>query len=483
MKRREFLSGLAATAAASSLARAAHAAAPPSPRRPNVLFIASDDLNNSLGCYGHPTARTPHLDRLASRGVRFDRAYCQFPLCNPSRASLMTGRRPDTTRVINNALHFREALPDVRTLPQLFQQAGYFTARAGKMYHYGVPGQIGTDGLDDAPSWNVAINPLGRDKIEEEKVVHYTGGPGKLGAAIAFLAAEGTDEEQTDGMVATEIIKLLEAHRDGAFFLAAGFYRPHVPCVAPKKYFDLHPREKLALPKEPPDHLATVPAAALNIRPANYGLRDEQLLEFIQAYHASISFMDAQVGRLLDALERLGLAENTIVVFWGDNGYLLGEHGQWMKSSLFEPSARVPMIIRAPGAKGNGVACPRTVEFLDLYPTLADLCGFAAPGAEGASLRPLLDNPTAEWRRPAYTQVARTMPAGKTESKKPERYMGRSVRTERWRYTEWDGGRRGVQLYDHDKDPGEYRNLAEDPKYKDVVARMKGLLAAVSPAE
>ncbi|MBM3334979.1 sulfatase, partial [Candidatus Sumerlaeota bacterium] len=370
---------------------------------------------------------------------------------------------------------------DVVTLPQMFQKAGFFTARVGKIYHYGVPAQIGTDGLDDPPSWNVRINPRGRDKDDEDKIIQYTGAKGSLGAAISFLAAEGSDEEQTDGIAATEVIRLLEEHKNRPFFIAAGFYRPHVPCVAPKKHFALHPRDKIVLPKEPPDHLANVPDAAITVRPANYGLSDDQLREFLQGYHASVSFLDAQVGRLLDALERLNLADNTIVVFWGDNGYLLGEHGQWQKSSLFEQSARVPMIVYAPGAKGNGKPCGRTVEFLDIYPTLADLCGLNAAGAEGKSLRPLLGNPQAPWDRPAYTQVRRGPGAGAGKGKKAQQppFMGRTVRTERWRYVEWDEGKRGVQLYDHDNDPGEYRNLAEDAKYASVIAEMKQLLAAV----
>jgi uncharacterized sulfatase len=442
------------------------------PEKLNVLFIISDDLNTSLGCYGHPLARSPHIDKLAAKSVRFERAYCQYPLCNPSRSSFMTGRRPDTTRVYENQTHFRKNLPDVQTLPQLFAKAGYATARVGKIYHYGVPAQIGTDGLDDKASWQRVINPRGRDKDDEDKIIQYTGKKGQLGAAISFLAADGTDEEQTDGKTATEVIKLLEENRNRPFFLAAGFFRPHVPCVAPKKYFDLHPLEKMTLPDEPPEHLKKIPEAALTVRPPNYGLKPEQLRQFLQGYHASVSLVDTQVGRLLDALERLKLADRTIVVFFSDHGWLHGEHGQWQKMSLFEPSARVPLIIYAPKAKGNGKASGRTVELVDLYPTLADLCGLEAPGAEGKSLRPLLDDPNAAWNKPAYTQVRR----GGTAAK--EGFMGRSVRTQRWRYTEWDGGAKGVELYDHDADPKEYRNLADDPKYKEVVVEMKKLLKA-----
>jgi iduronate 2-sulfatase len=447
-------------------------------RKPNVLLIISDDLNNVLGCYGHTAAKTPNIDKLAARGVRFDRAYCQFPLCNPSRSSFMTGRRPDTTKVLENRTDFRKALPDVVTMPQLFQKAGYYVARVGKIYHYGVPNQIGTDGADDKPSWQHVVNPRGRDKDDENMVVQYTGKKGSLGASIAFLAADGADDEQTDGKGALAAIRLLEENKDKPFFIATGFYRPHVPCVAPKKYFDMHPLEKMALPKEPAGHLDAMPPAALTVKPANYGLKEGQLKEFLQAYHASVSFVDAQVGRLLDTLDRLKLADNTIVVFMSDHGWLLGEHGQWQKMCLFEESARVPLLVYLPKAKGNGKASGRTVELVDLYPTLADLCGIPAPGAEGKSLRPLLEDPAAAWTKPAYTQVSRGVLVA-TDAKPEEGkkgFLGRSVRTERWRYTEWDGGKKGVELYDHDADPKEYKNLAEDPKHKDVVTEMKKLL-------
>lgn len=451
---------------------------PASKRRPNVLLVISDDLNNSLGCYGHPAARTPNIDRLASRAVRFDHAYCQFPLCNPSRASFMTGRRPDTTGVVTNAIHFRKNLPDILTLPQMFQRASYFAARVGKIYHYGVPGQIGTDGLDDAPSWDVRINPRGRDKDDEDEVIQYTGKKGSLGAAISFMAARGSDEEQTDGKTAIEVIRLMEANRDRPFFIACGFFRPHVPCIAPKAYFEQHPLEHLLLPREPADHLDAVPQVALRVQPPNYGLTTDQLTQFLQAYHASVSFVDAQVGRLLDALDRLELAEDTIIVFFGDHGWLLGEHGQWQKMSLFEESARVPLIICAPGTRGQGRGSPRTVELVDVYPTLAELCGIECTGAEGKSLAPLLQDPQAAWLKPAFTQVTRGVAVGTNDARKAQgsSIVGRSVRTQRWRYTEWDEGRLGAELYDHENDPKEYRNLAKDPRQAEVVSELKRLL-------
>src|SRR5262245_9660781 len=445
----------------------------------NVLFIVADDLNNKLGCYGYAPAKTPNIDRLAAKGVRFDPAYCQFPLCNPSRASFLTGLRPDTTKVYENATQFRRNIPNAQTLPQTFQKAGYFVARVGKLYHYGVPAQIGTDGLDDPPSWQQVINPKGRDKTDEEKVINYTGQQGRLGAALSFLAADGTDEEQTDGMIATEVIKLLEQKKGGPFFIACGFFRPHVPCVAPKKYFEMHPRDAQKLPREPEGHFQSLLDTSIVVKQPHYGLDEGKVKDFLQGYHAAKSFMDAQVSRVLAALDRLGLADNTVVVFQSDHGWLLGEHGQWQKMSLFEESARVPLVIYAPKVKGNGTASPRTVELVDLHPTLADLCGLPAPGGlEGVSLKPLLENPMTSWSRPAYTQVTRGTPTATGEKAKAgsPRIMGRSVRTERWRYTEWDEGTKGAELYDHDADPQEWKNLAKDPARKNTVEQLQALL-------
>lgn len=431
--------------------------------RRNVLFIAVDDMNNDLGCYGNPQVKSPNIDRIAARGVRFDKAYCQFPLCSPSRSSLMTGLRPDTTRVFDLQYHFRTGLPDVVTLPQMFKNNGYYAARVGKIYHYGNPGQIGTPGLDDPVSWDDAINPRGRDKDEEELLTNYTPKRG-LGSALCFLAAEGTDEEQTDGKVAAEAIRLMEQHKDKPFFIAAGFYRPHTPYIAPKKYFDMYPLDKITLPDIPEEHLKGVPKPALaSTNPWPYfGANEQQVRESKRAYYATISFVDAQIGKLLDALDRLKLADNTVVVFWSDHGYHFGEHGLIMKQSLFEESARVPMIFAGPGVTSKNRGCPRTVEFVDIYPTLADLCGLKGPSnLQGTSLRPLLENPNAAWDRPAFTQVQR---GG---------VPGHAVRTERYRYIEWDGGKEGVQLYDRDQDPRELKNLADDPQFAAVIDTMK----------
>ncbi len=436
------------------------------PPRLNVLLIMSDDLNNDMGTYGHPLVKTPNLDRLAGRGVRFDRAYNQYPLCSPSRTSMLTGLRPDTTRIYDLQTHFRTTIPDVQTLPQLFRRNGYVAARVGKIYHYGNPGQIGTSGLDDPASWDTVVNPRGIDKDEEPLLTNFTPDRG-LGSSLSFYASPAPDEQHTDGKVATETIALLEAHKDRPFFIAAGFYRPHCPYISPRKYFDLYPLDRITVPTYTAEQMADVPPAAFWTRPPNWNVSEEGRRQVIRAYYASISFLDANVGRVLDALERLRLADNTIVVFVSDHGYHLGERGQWMKQSLFERSARNPLIIAGPGVS-RGVSS-RTVELLDIYPTLGDMAGLSLPtGLQGRSLKPLLNNPKASWNRPAFTQVMR---GGAKDA-----FMGYTVRTEQWRYTEWDDGKRGVQLYDELKDPDELRNLASDPDHKKIVAEMQQLL-------
>jgi uncharacterized sulfatase len=446
------------------------AADTPAKQKLNVLFIIADDLCTSLGCYGDAAVKSPNIDRLAQRGVRFEHAYCQYPLCNPSRSSFLSGRRPNVTRVLNNTVEFREAIPDTVTLPECFKQHGYDVTRVGKLYHYGVPNQIGTDGLDDPKSWAKVFNPRGRDKDDEDKIFSLV--PGQFGGTLSWLAAEGTDEEQTDGIGATETIRLLEANRDRPFFIAMGFYRPHTPYVAPKKYFDLYPVSSIELPKVPANHRDNVPPAAfLSHKPEQDKLNDDLRRQAIQAYHAATSFMDAQVGRVVGALDRLGLADKTVIVFTSDHGYHLGEHGLWQKMSIFEQSARVPLIVVAPGAAGNGKPCARTVELVDLYPTLAELCGLPALAyLDGKSLKPLVSDPSADWQKPAFSQVHRGS------------FSGYSVRTERYRYTQWDGGRQGEQLYDYQSDPQEYHNLANDPAYSSTLAELRKLVDANWPA-
>ena len=441
-------------------------------QKQNVLFIAADDLSCALGCYGDPIAQTPHLDRLAATGVCFLNAYNQLPLCNPTRASVMTGLRPDTIKVYDLDRHFRDEVPDAVTLSQQFMKNGWWAGRVGKIYHYNVPASIGTDGFDDPPSWQKTVNPIGRDKTDEHLI--FNAEPHrKISAALSWLAADGKDEEQTDGMIATEAIRLMEEHKKDPFFIAAGFFRPHTPFVAPKKYFDMYPLEEMRLPFAPSDDREDIPTAAFahNCPIPHYGLDELTCRKAMQAYYACVSFIDAQVGRMLTALNRLGLAENTVVVFWSDHGYHLGEHnGIWQKRTLFEQGARAPLIIRNPVSKGNGQACRRIVEFIDIYPTLTELARIKTPKqVEGRSLVPLLQNPLSEWNGFAITQVLRP-----SDNRLAKPVMGRSIRTERWRYSDWAEGKNGVELYDHYADPMEFNNLAENAT-KENLAVMKTL--------
>jgi uncharacterized sulfatase len=372
----------------------------------------------------------------------------------------MTGLRPDTIKVYDLDRHFRDEVPDAVTLSQQFMKNGWWAGRVGKIYHYNVPASIGTDGFDDPPSWQKTVNPIGRDKTDEHLV--FNAEPHrKISAALSWLAADGKDEEQTDGMIATEAIKLMEEKKGEPFFVAAGFFRPHTPFVAPKKYFDMYPLEEMRLPFAPSDDRDDIPTAAFahNCPIPHYGLDELTCRKAMQAYYACVSFVDAQVGRMLDALDRLDLTDNTIVVFWSDHGYHLGEHnGIWQKRTLFEQGARAPLIIRNPMSRGNGQACRRIVEFIDIYPTLTHLAGIKTPKQiEGRSLVPLLEKPVSEWNSFAITQVLR--PA---DNRLEAPVMGRSIRTERWRYSDWAEGKQGEELYDHLADPLEFNNLADN---------------------
>lgn len=437
--------------------------------RLNVLFLVADDLNNDLGVYGGP-AKTPHIDRLAARGVRFDRAYTQYPLCNPSRASFLTGRRPDATKVLTNpsgfrmSPHIRDFIPDTITLPQLFKNEGWFSARVGKLYHYGVPNTIGTASLDDWASWDLTVNPRGRDREIHDRIFSLR--PGNFGGTVSWLADSSEDREHTDGVGAAEAVKLLErfASASQPFFLGVGFYRPHTPYVAPRRYFDMYPRDRIVLPALTQADRDRVPAAAYrSALKEQDAMTDDQRREAIQGYLASISFMDAQVGIVLDALERLKLADRTVVVFTSDHGYHLADHGLWQKSSLFERSARVPLVVSAPGVGGRGRVTTSLAELVDLYPTLTRLAGLTPPDyLDGVSLMPVLADPSARVRDAAFTQVRN----------------GYSIRTDRYRYTEWAEGTEGAQLYDMDRDPGETLNLAADAAHASTVADLKARLAA-----
>jgi uncharacterized sulfatase len=446
-------------------------------QRKNVLFIGVDDLATQLGCYGRP-AISPHLDRLAARGVRFDAAYCQYPLCGPSRSSLMTGLSPDITRVHDNGVHFREALPNVVTLAQLFRENGYFSTRVGKIYHAADPEEEGTDGLDDPVSWDWAFNPAGVDHFQEEPLVtNFTPGRG-LGSAIAFYRSKARDSEITDGIGAAQVVRLLKRSHDKPFFIAFGLYRPHVPWVVPGPYFDSYPISGIQPYPFDPAELKIAPPPAYWTQPPNFGMDPEQRIQAMQGYYAATSFMDAQVGQVLHALEESGHAENTLVVFWADHGWQLGQHGQWMKQTLFEAATRVPVIFAGAGVPLRGAVCRRTVEHLDLYPTIAEMCNLDGVPANlhGESLLPLLHDPAAQWSKLAITQVRR----GKTKEK--AQIDGYSIRDERYRYTWWNEGRDGEELYDYRTDPNEVKNLANDSEMQATKYRLHVALHATTLA-
>lgn len=460
---------IAGFAAAPADAAADATAEKPAPK--NVLFLIADDLNTRLGCYGDPLVQTPHLDRLAQRGVRFDRAYCTFPLCGPSRNSLLTGLYPNASGVVANGQIFRQTIPRQPSLPQVFRQHGYFAGRIGKLYHYNVPASIGTDGHDDPASWELAINPTGVDRLEEQPRI-TTLVPGQFGATLSWHASRHGDERHTDGLIAREAEWLLERlARQGErpFFLAIGFFRPHTPFVAPKTpYFDQYPEAAMPVVSGVQEDQADIPPSALaSAKSEEAAMTDAQRREAVQGYYASISFMDAQVGRVLAALDRLGLADSTVIVFASDHGYHLGEHGLWQKRSLFEESARVPLMIVAPGVSKTNATAATPVSLVDLFPTLTELCGISAPAnLQGQSLVPMLRDPSATGRRWAITQTAHNG------------VSGYSLRTTRWRYTEWAEGEQGRELYDHDADPRELTNLASDPAHAKTIDELSVRLHA-----
>lgn len=427
----------------------------------NVLFIIADDLNCDLGAYGHYLVKTPNIDRLAKKGMLFTNNFCNFPLSGPSRASMMTGLYPDQTGHHELRDLIRDHVPEAVSMSQSFMNNGYVSARVGKIYHYDNPRGIGTPGHDDPASWNERYFPRGIDKDIEDKI--FSLNPGSFGAVLSWLPAEGEDEEHTDGMVATKAIELLEkyAASDTPFFLGVGFYKPHTPYVAPKKYFDMYPKELIRIPDVPQDYLSTLPDPAvrnLTGHKEQNNLSDSLALCAIQGYYAVISFMDAQVGRVVDALERLGLSENTIIVFTSDNGYHMGEHGYYQKNTLFENSGRIPLIISAPDMKGKGKNSQSIVEMIDMYPTLCDLAGITPPQyIAGKSLKPILNNPKVSIRKSALTQ----------------RPGGYTLRTKDWRYSRWGkGGENLIELYDRKNDPEEMKNLAKQYKYRKVIDKL-----------
>ncbi len=433
--------------------------------RPNVLFLICDDLNCDLSCYGHPLVKSPNIDRLAARGVRFENAACQYPLCGPSRASFMSGLYPDQTQIQRNSVYLREQVPNVQTMSQLFRRNGYFATRIGKIYHYNVPKHIGTGSYDDPYSWDHTINPRGRDKDDEHLIFSLR--PGSYGGTLSWLAADGADDEQTDGIAATEAVRLLDRFASNVqrFFRAVGLFRPHTPYVAPKNYFAMYPDDRIKVPTVPKDYFETIPAPARNSvrrKKDQVNLDPKLAVKAIQAYYASITFADAQLGRILDKLDDTGLAKNTIVLFTSDHGYHMGEHGHYQKTTLFENAARVPLIIAGPGVSQQGKVTKAPAEMTDFYPTLADLAGLKAPAyVSGVSLSPALRDVSARPRRAALTQYAN----------------GYSIRTERYRYTEWgEEGELGSELYDHESDSAEMNNLASSSQQGATVSQLSKLL-------
>lgn len=437
--------------------RGAQAFAPatlqPPPKRPNVLFLVVDDLRPELGCYGSPLARTPHIDQLAAEGVIFQRAYCQQAICGPSRISVLSGYRPDTLGIYTNQDLLRDIMPDALTLPQHLRRNGYSTVSISKVYH---------DGDDDPEAWTQQIRP---------------GGAWSLYPQFVMEAPDVADDVYRDGQIAEAAIQQIRKRRDETWFLAVGFNRPHTPLAAPKRYWDLYDPDEIALPHGAPPVGAAPYALAEDGALRGYedipdeGPFDDNLVRrLIHGYHACTSFVDEQIGRILQALDKFGLREQTIVVLWGDNGIKLGEFGYWNKHSVFELDAKTPLIISAPGF-AHGKSCYANVELLDLYPTLAALCRLDIPAhCEGKSLVPLLEQPLGQERGTAYSQYPRLA----------EHVMGYSVRTGRWRYNEWRNMASGEvlerELYDHKDGPLPSANLADAPENGALVRALSGSL-------
>lgn len=497
--------------------------------RPNVLFIAVDDLRPELGSYGAQHIRSPHIDQLAATGVRFDRAYVQYAICGPSRATTLTGLRPRTLKIEHIDTFYRDTVPEVVTLPQLFKQHGYHTSYVGKVFH---PGQT-----DDANSWSLNRTPSGGGgegaagyqlpasraivkQRREEALAKYGRLQAGLAGGPAWEAADAPDNAYSDGRTTEVALAALRELRDTPFFLGVGFHRPHLPFVAPKKYFDLYDPATLplaAVPEPPKDAPSIARHSSFELRtrtgvPTAGPIDAATSRSLIHAYAACVSFIDAQVGRILAELDALGLAGNTIVVLWGDHGWHLGEYGIWGKATNYEIATRIPLIIRAPGMAGNGRAASAVVESLDLYPTLAELARLPAPTAlEGKSLVPILKDPRetgknvafSEFPSPALREWAarplspemrqsffgplmadveatlRREHGAKYEQGLFENHVtGYSMRTDRYRFTVWVDRRKpeseplAVEVYDHQRDPQERTNLAAQPANRALVAEL-----------
>lgn len=421
----------------------------------NVLFIAVDDMNDWIGPFGgYEGIITPHLDRLAKKGVVFKRAYCSAPACNPSRASLLTGIRPSTSGVYHNNQPWRPVLPDAVTLPQYFTAHGYDVKGAGKIFH---------NTYNDPASWP-AYFPVPASPIPEKAPVngfdHFDWSPVREG-----------DEEMGDYLVVNQGVDFLKDRHDKPFFLAIGLTRPHLPWYVPQKYFDMYPLSGIKKPNVIANDLADVPAAGVKIaKPKGdhkFIVTHNQWEKAVQGYLASITFSDGQIGRLLDALEKSEYASNTIIVLFGDHGWHLGEKEHWRKFALWEEAARVPFIVSVPGVSKPNSVSERTVNLLDIYPTLVDLCGLPdKQELEGNSLAPLLRNPKAVWKYPSVTTHGKN---------------NHAVRSERWRYIRYEDG--SEELYDHDKDPQEWHNLASEAAYASVKTDLAKWLPKVNAAD
>ena len=451
-------------------------------RRLNILFIAIDDLRPALGCYGDSVAVTPNIDRLASRGTLFRRAYCQQAVCSPSRLSLMTGRRPDTIRVWDLKTHFRAAVPGMVTLPQHFKNHGYHTQSLGKIYHgSGRPSE-------DPPSWSVEPQ---YDFVRDPKV-RYALPQNLQGTGLKRAAAEAADVPDStyiDGIVCKSAIETLGKlqQADQPFFLAVGFRKPHLPFCAPQKYWDFYNRAKIPLP-ENRRHPRDAPELATRSWKELEGYadipRDGQIStgkihELRHGYYACVSYVDSLVGQLLDELTKLKLAEKTVVVLWGDHGFHLGEQGLWTKANNYELSTRVPLIVSVPGQARTGLKSSALVEFVDVYPTLSDICGLdTPPGVEGISFKPLLTNPNQLWKLAVFSQYPRARSGSRHRGH--GEIMGYAVRTHRYRYVEWrDWNSKQVvarELYDHDSDPHESRNVAAQARNADAIRELAAML-------
>lgn len=449
--------------------------------RPNVVFVAVDDMRCDAGCYGHAEAQTPNIDRLAGSGVLFERAYCQQALCNPSRASLLSGLRPDTLEIWNLTRGLRDVRPEITTLPQLFRREGYHTQGIGKIFH-----NWRTKTKGDPASWSVPAELHFARHDDDQPMV--TGElPEDRATAPRCHCLDVSDEAYFDGRIAGKAVAALKQRSVSRqpFFLAVGFWKPHLPFNAPQKYWDLYDRSSISLPVQPIRPIAAPEPAFHDSREimravGDGGLTLAEVRELRHGYLAGVSFLDAQLGRVLDALDSEQLRKNTIVVFWSDHGFHLGENTLWCKTSNFERDARVPLLISVPESQNSGARCHTPVELLDLYPTLAELCGLSLPHeVDGVSLVPLLENPTETADRYAYTQHPR--PAYYKDV--PE-VMGVSVRSERFRYTEWrkfDSGRvLARETYDYRDGMNESRNVFGQID-KDQQARLRQHLEQVFP--